>query len=332
MTTEAGINGFGRFGLHLLKYWLDRNNKTCFKISYINDDSLDIRMTYDLIVNDKSVIFNKYKVQILGDFLIFLEPNGNKHEIYYTNHKQKSIPWLGRPEIFFECSGKYTEAKKSSFFLKGKTDTVLISATSWDSEKTLVYGYNHEDYERKLKIISYGSCTVNAYVPFAEWINKKYGIVDSDVNVIHNIQEYRLKDNNTLNRKFCTLEKSATLLMDFITKENFTVNYSVIPYTGVSLIDFRFRIKKSVDIETLINDLSNEISHGVLENLYGLDEIDIGPEIHNCTIYSTVLIKESIKTINGNIYFQGYFDNENSVNRFYDLANYICDRAETDIK
>jgi hypothetical protein len=33
-----GINGFGRFGLHLLKYWLDRSIESAFRIDYINDD------------------------------------------------------------------------------------------------------------------------------------------------------------------------------------------------------------------------------------------------------------------------------------------------------
>jgi glyceraldehyde 3-phosphate dehydrogenase len=269
------------------------------------------------------VKFNKYKVQISGDYLTILEPNGNKHEIYYTNCAQKSIPWIGKPDIIFECSGKYTVAKKCSSYLKDNTKTVMISATSWDAEKTLVYGFNHKDYNLKSRIISYGSCTVNAYVPFAAWIHKNYGIVDSDVNVIHNIQEYRMKDNYTLNRKFCTLEKSAKLLMDSINDDNFIVNYTVIPYTGVSMIDFRFKTKRLVDRATLINDIEEAINEGELKNLYGLDEIDIGPEIHNCTVFSTVFIKEGIKTLNGNLFFQGYFDNENSVNRFYDLADYI---------
>ena len=320
---EIAINGFGRFGLHLLKYWLDRNSTSNFNISYINDDFLDIKESHYLITNDKYVKFNKYKVQISGDYLTILEPNGNKHEIYYTNCAQKSIPWIGKPDIIFECSGKYTVAKKCSSYLKDNTKTVMISATSWDAEKTLVYGFNHKDYNLKSRIISYGSCTVNAYVPFAAWIHKNYGIVDSDVNVIHNIQEYRMKDNYTLNRKFCTLEKSAKLLMDSINDDNFIVNYTVIPYTGVSMIDFRFKTKRLVDRATLINDIEEAINEGELKNLYGLDEIDIGPEIHNCTVFSTVFIKEGIKTLNGNLFFQGYFDNENSVNRFYDLADYI---------
>ena len=326
MALEAGINGFGRFGLHLLKYWLDRNNQAHFNILYINDDYLNIDKVYDLIVNDQYVKFNKYKIQILNDHLMILEPDGTKHEILFTNSKQESIPWIGKPEIFFECSGKNTEAKNCSVYFKNNTKTVLISATSWDAERTLVYGYNHNEYNSDLKLISYGSCTVNAYVPFANWVEKKYGIVDSDVNVIHNIQEYRLQGNNTLNRKFCTLEESAKLLMESINDDNFLVNYTVIPYSGVSMIDFRFRVKELVDLNTFIKDLNEAINDGELKHLYGLDYKDIGPEVYNCTDYSTIFIKEAIKCLNDNFYLQGYFDNENSVNRFYDLANFISSK------
>jgi len=323
MTLNVGINGFGRFGLHLLKYWLDRNSETPFKILYINDDFLDISSAHNLIVEDKYVKFNKYKVQVSGDYLMILEPNGNKHEILFSNEEANSIPWIGEPDIFFECSGKNTEAKNCESFYKNKTKRVLISATSWDAEKTLVYGFNHEEFDPQTKLFSYGSCTVNAFLPIGKWIENNYGIYDSDVNVIHNIQEYRLQDNDTLNRKFCTLEESAKNLMPTINDSNFTVNYTVIPYTGVSMIDFRFRINKKVSIEGFINDLEISIKEGDLKGLYGLNDKDTGPEIHNCTTYSTVFIKEGIKQVGDNVYLQGYFDNENSVNRYYDLASYI---------
>ena len=152
-------------------------------------------------------------------------------------------------------------------------------------------------------MISYGSCTVNAYVPLANYLHTKYGVEDSDVNVIHNIQKYRLEENNTLIRKFCTLEKSASNLLSFVNNENFVVNYTVIPYSGVSMIDFRFRLKNKV--------------------IYRLSEIDIGPEVYNCTTYSTVFVKENVKIVNDSVYLSGYFDNENSVNRYFDLAQYI---------
>ena len=69
----AGINGFGRFGLHLLKYYLDRKNKSSFEIKYINDDNLKIDKVLDIIKNDTYVIFKRYKIK--------------KNRKYYSFHK-----------------------------------------------------------------------------------------------------------------------------------------------------------------------------------------------------------------------------------------------------
>ena len=109
------------------------------------------------------------------------------------------------------------------------TIKILFSATSWDCDQTIVYGFNENKILKRSRSISYGSCTVNAYVPLANFINKKFLVQDSDVNVIHNIQSYKLEKFNTLNRKFCTLEKSGPNLLSFLNKENFKVNYTVVP-------------------------------------------------------------------------------------------------------
>ena len=151
-----------------------------------------------------------------------------------------------------------------------------------------------------------------------------YGIVDADVNVVHNIQKYRLKSNDTLNRKFCTLEKSGPQLLKCLSKKNFSVNYTVVPYTGVSMIDFRFRLKKCPTLNQLIMTLENAIYEGQLKGLYNMHDADRGPEVHNCTPFSAVFIKENLKIVKDQVYIFSYFDNENSVNRYYDLANYIA--------
>lgn len=322
----AGINGFGRFGLHLLKYWLDRNKEANFIIQYINDDTLSLQDAYQIITNDKYVQFNKYKIQAKDDTLIILEPNGARHVINYTNKNQFEIPWLGKPDMVLECSGKNFVAKDCKFYIADNVKLVVISATSWDADKTLVYGFNHKDFDGTEEVISYGSCTVNAYVPFAAFLHKKYTILESDVNVIHNIQEYRLKGNQTLNRKFCTLERSGPKLLGFIGPQNFIVNYTVIPHTGVSMIDFRFRVREKITKELLIADLGEAFVHGALKHLYDFDETDIGPDVYNCTTYSNVFIKDQVKVLGENIYLQGYLDTENSANRYYDLINYICEQ------
>ena len=148
------------------------------------------------------------------------------------------------------------------------------------------------------------------------------------INIIHNIQEYRIKDNYTLIRKFCTLEKSGPNLLKFLDANNFLVNYTVIPYTGISMLDFRFRLTKTIEVTELVEDLENAFTHGELKHLYNFNEVDVGPEIHNCTTYSSVFIKEKVKLLKDNLYLYGYFDNENSVNRYFDLVQFIAAREK----
>lgn len=106
MKKITGINGFGRFGLHLLKYWLDRADSAHFTISYINDEVLSIQDAFNIITTDPYVVFNKYKVNLSGDNLVILNPNGTKHIIKYTNQPKSKIPWLGEPYIFSKVLAK----------------------------------------------------------------------------------------------------------------------------------------------------------------------------------------------------------------------------------
>ena len=92
------------------------------------------------------------------------------------------------------------------------------------------------------------------------------------------------------------------------------------------MIDFRFRIQEKITKEILISDLEESFANGSLHHLYNFDETDIGPEVYNCSTYSTVLIKDQVKVLNDQIYVQGYLDTENSVNRYYDLINYISEQ------
>jgi len=322
---SAGINGFGRFGIHLLKYWLDRCNEANFTIDFINDDYLSREEIYELILNDEYVIFNKFKIQLTSDNnLNIIKPSGEKFDIKLTSSDAESMDWLGKPDLFFECSGKRTISERNKCLIKGNTKIVIVSATSWDIPKTLVYGFNHDEFSISDSLISYGSCTVNAYVPLAKYMYDKYQYPDSDVNVVHNVAKHKLE--NTLIRKFCTLEKSAQQFFPFLNDDNFIVNYTVVPFTGVSMIDFRFRIPEKITLDEFIDDFEESINHGELKGLYGMDEVDIGPEVHNCTTFSTNFIKENIKLVGNNIYMHGYFDTENSVNRYFDLVNFISDQ------
>ena len=230
--------------------------------------------------------------------------------------------------MVFECSGKHAEfPDEVQDYLVGDTKQVVISATSWDADKTLIFGFNHQDYNPETdKVVSYGSCTVNAYVPLAKWVNDKYGINNSDVHVVHNRPGYTLDDpkNHTLFRKACTLERSGPNLLGFLDQKDFLVDYTVGPFTNVSGITMRFDVKNPVAREEFIRDLHQGFN-GELKGLYCLDDVDVGDSNrYNCTPFSTVFTENGIQVRGNNLFLQGYFDNENSVNRFYDLVNYIA--------
>ena len=72
MKKRVGINGFGRFGLHIIKYWLDRNDESAFTINYINDDSLTINQSIEILKNPK----HTNKIQLTDTIgLIMKYPN-----------------------------------------------------------------------------------------------------------------------------------------------------------------------------------------------------------------------------------------------------------------
>ena len=68
----CGVNGFGRFGLHLLNFYLENKDKSNFELAFINDDILDINQALDIIVHDPFVkIYSDYQVTIQDDHLVF---------------------------------------------------------------------------------------------------------------------------------------------------------------------------------------------------------------------------------------------------------------------
>ena len=321
---DAGMNGFGRFGLNLLKSWID-DPEAPYAIRFLNDEKLTAPKILDIIQKDPLVDFRSYAVSLDGDILRVSTPEGRSAHITITTGPADQAPWLGIPQLFFECSGARQEAERCKPFLTGNTKVVMISATSYDADATILAGFNHAAFDPKRhRIISYGSCTVNGYVPLAAFLHKKFGVESSAVNVVHNIQLYRLPTFHTLQRKFCTLEKMGPEFLPFLRKDNFIVNYTVVPYEGVSVIDFAFRFPRRVTREKLIATIKKAIGpKGELEGLYGMIEKDTGPEAHVRTEFSAVLIEDAVQMRGNTAHLFAYFYNEGTA-RYHQLATYIA--------
>lgn len=324
----VGMNGFGRFALNLLWWWFNDRHAP-YRIGFINDERLRPEEILSIIKNDPLVSgFRKCKVALTGTVLMVQAPDGKTEHISLTSGPAEMAWWLGEPVLFFECSGgRSSSAELCRPFLAGKTKTVIVSATCYDADTTLVVGYNHESFDPAAhKIVSYGSCTVNPGVTLAAMMHDIFGVVGCTVHVIHNVQEHRLArgEAQTLQRKFCTLERMAPQMLSFL-RGNLVVKYTVIPWAGASIIDFAFRVEKPVTREDAIDALKAAVGRGgCLDGLIGMAAVDTGPEAYIGSPYSMVIIEDAIEVVGDTIHFFGYFYNEGSSVRMHELAKHIA--------
>jgi hypothetical protein len=155
----------------------------------------------------------------------------------------------------------------------------------------------------------------------ASKIHEHFGVLDADVTVIHNIAEYQLANSPEIfERRSCTLSIMGPRLLDFLEDSNFNVNYTVVPVTGVSRIDFRFGLKNEFELGAVVKSIE-EIRGGSGHELYKILEFDPGPSETLLSSYSAEIVIEHSRRAGKNLYLSAYFDTENSVNRFYDLVN-----------
>lgn len=312
------LNGFGRFGSRFLNYYLKHFENRHFELEQINDENLSVEKMHDLFLKDNNLDYKQnWSVIVKNDSLKFI---GKLGEIYilFSNLPVPSLP--EHFQFFLECSGKYTDINKfpKNFSYK----KVFISATSYNSDQTLIYGYNEKEYKQSSKYLSYGSCTVNAFVPLANALND-WKILESDVSVIHSVPEYILEKNKSiLEKRNCTLTTMAPKLLQFLNDDNFLVDYTLAPFLGPSIINFRFKLQKKWEIQEIF-DAILQIKSDDNKKLYIVRSEDRGSHSAILSEYSAEIIKNNSRKVGENLYLGAYFDNENSVNRYFDLINYV---------
>lgn len=316
--TSAGLNGLGRFGLHLLRSWLDRPDSPV-RILAINDAYHSLDSAVNFLAGNGKVSFSDCEITADVETLVIAKPGQSPLHIHYTHGPAAQAAWRGRTDWWLECSGAHPTAQECRQFLTGRTRRVLVSATCWDADQTLVFGFNQDALDPAAEVISYGSCTVNAFVPLANWLHRRHGVVDAEVSVIHSVVPHRLADQHHPERRACTLERMGPRLLPFLRPDSFWVDYVLIPCTGVSLIDFRFRLANPPSAAALLDALGAACDSDELKGLYTLAEDDCGPEAWALSSESAILLRSRARLAGDKFSLPAYFDNENSATRYLDL-------------
>lgn len=318
---SVGLHGLGRFAQHLLYAWL--HNPGAISIDFVCDEQLNPEQVCQLLRDHDRLDFSLANPQVQNGDLLLTLVDGTRQRIVFHHGPAAKASWLGLPEYWLECSGRYPSRAECVGFAVGNTKQVLISATCWDADQTLIMGFNHASWRSDARVISYGSCTVNAFVPLANHLSSYYEIVEAEVSIIHNVPAHQHQRFPHPQRRQCTLTEMAPRLLPWLKVEDFFVNYVVIPYVGASLIDMRFRIatrKSNLGIHDVIRQACAESRYALLDDDPGITNV-----IGNT---SNALFFEDGLTLDGDtLRLAGYFDNENSAVRYLELLQWLAAKA-----
>ena len=175
---KIGINGFGRIGRLALRSCLERNN---IEIVAIND-LFSIEYLAYMLKYDSTHGRLKDEIIIQKNYLII-----GKHKIRVTSEKDpKEINWkeVGA-EYIVESTGLFLTTESASGHLKSGAKKVILSAPSKDKTPMFVMGVNHENYDKKMDVVSNASCTTNCLAPIIDVLDKNFGVENGIMSTIH---------------------------------------------------------------------------------------------------------------------------------------------------
>jgi glyceraldehyde 3-phosphate dehydrogenase len=337
MTTNVGINGFGRIGRQVLKAILERHPDK-LKVVAVND-LFDVKTNSHLLKYDSNYGRFSAKVEIQGDSFII---NGTQVKSF-SQTDPKQIPWKSvGADLVIESTGIFTEAGKAKAHIEGGgAKKVIISAPAKGEDITIVIGVNHEKYDpAKHNIISNASCTTNCLAPPAFVLNKIFGIEKGLMDTIHSYTN----DQRILDRPHKDLRRARAAALNIIPTTTGAAKALAlvipelagkfdglsmrVPTPTVSVVDFTATLKKGTTLQGL-KDAFKEASETYLKGIMGFEEEPlVSMDYKGCPLSS--IVDSEFCHILGNdmVKVLAWYDNEWGYScRVSDLAALIAEKG-----
>ena len=179
MTTQIGINGFGRIGRSVFRILSERDdiNVVCINDLFENEQ-LAYLLKYDTVMG----IFKK-EVKATEDALYV-----NDQKVEMTEYRDPAqIPWkdLG-VDVVIESTGVFRERAGLEKHLAAGAKKVLLTVPAKDEiDATIVLGVNDDELKAEHSIVSNASCTTNCLAPIAKILDESFGIEEGFITTVH---------------------------------------------------------------------------------------------------------------------------------------------------
>ena len=331
MTVRVGINGFGRIGRNFFRAIAARGAD--IEIVAVNDlgslKTMAHLLKYDSVLG---VLPNTIEAVEGG-----ISVDGKVLKVL-TERDPKALPWgaLG-VDLVIESTGIFTDREKAAMHLEGGAPLVIVSAPSNGADATIVYGVNHNDFQRGThKVISNASCTTNCFVPLVKVLDDALGVENGLMTTIHAYTgDQSLVDgpHSDLRRArgaainivpTSTGAARATSLVLESMKGKLDGTSLRVPVPTGSITDFVANLKKPATVDE-INAAFKAAAAGPLKGILEYTDApivssDIVTNSHSCIFDSdlTMSMGSLVKVL-------GWYDNEwGYSNRLVDLALHVA--------
>ncbi|MEL6745164.1 MAG: type I glyceraldehyde-3-phosphate dehydrogenase [Pseudomonadota bacterium] len=326
MTTKIAINGFGRIGRNVLRA-IYESGRTDLDVVAINDlapvetnahllryDSVHGRFPGTVTVDGDTIDLGRGPIRVTA----IRDP--------------KELPWQD-VDIAMECTGIFRSQETAGYHLANGSKRVLISAPGEQSDKTIVYGVNHDLLTKEDIIVSNASCTTNCLSPVAKVLNDTFGIEKGYMTTVHSYTG----DQPVLDTAHKDLYRARAAAMSMIPTSTGAAkavglvlpelagkldgSAIRVPTPNVSCIDLKFMAGRDCTVDE-VNAAIKSASEGAMASVLDYVTDPLVSTDMNHDPHSSSFAAEQTQVTGGNfVRVLSWYDNE------WGFSNRMCDTA-----
>lgn len=327
MTVRVAINGFGRIGRNVLRALVEQG-RTDLEVVAINDlgpvetnahllrfDSIHGRFPGTVTTTDSTIDVGRGPIKVTAI------------------RNPADLPW-GDVDIVLECTGIFTSRAACQAHLDTGARRVLISAPGKDTDKTIVYGVNHNTLTDQDIVVSNASCTTNCLAPVAHVLHQSIGIKRGFMTTIHSYTG----DQPTLDTMHSDLYRARAAAMSMIptsTGAARAVGLVLpelagkldgvairVPTPNVSAVDLTFEAARDTTVDEINAALTAAAANGPLKGILAATDDKLVSMDFNHDPHSSIFATDQTKVMDGTmVRILSWYDNEwGFSNRMLDTA------------
>ncbi len=279
MTTNIGINGFGRIGRLAVRALREQPD---LRLVHINEHKGGPATAAHLLEFDS--VHGRYQGSVGCDGT-GVEIDGSAVTFSAMN-TPGAVPWAEHGvDVVLECSGAFRTVEKLSPYFDCGVKKVIVAAPVKDpAALNIVMGCNDHLYDPAVHdIVTAASCTTNCLAPVVKVLHESIGIERGAITTMHDVTNTQVivdaphKDlrraRSALNSLIPTSTGSATAITMIYPELTGRLNGIAVrvPLLNASLTDAVFTMQRATSVSE-VNDLLRTAASGELAGILGFED------------------------------------------------------------